>query len=149
MKRNNIRIINEEKGFTLIEILIVVVIIGALTAFIGPELFSRVSQANQTAAANQLDIFKVALNNYRLDNRRYPTTQQGLKALIENPTTPPLAENWGGPYLEKKEIPLDPWGNDYQYLIPGKHNEHRYDLWSYGSDGREGGTGEAADVTNW
>lgn len=147
MKRNNIKRINEEKGFTLIEILIVVVIIGALTAIIGPELFSRVSQANQTAAANQLDVFKVALNNYRLDNREYPSTDPGLEALVKNPYS--SSSNWSGPYLEQKEIPLDPWGNKYQYMEPGEHNDHNYDLWSFGSDGQEGGKDEAADVTNW
>ncbi|MFP4662094.1 MAG: type II secretion system major pseudopilin GspG [Halanaerobiales bacterium] len=138
-----------EEAFTLIEILIAIVIVAAFLAVVGPELFSRISQSNQTAAGNQIDVFKVALNNYRLDNGRYPTNQQGLKALIEEPTTPPLPGDWNGPYLEKKEIPLDPWGNEYQYRIPGRHNTHKYDLWSNGKDGIEGGSDEDADVTNW
>ncbi len=150
--RNNSTFVNElkqEKGFTLIEVLIAIVIIAALTAVVAPELFSRVSKANQTAAANQIDIFKVALNNYRLDNGRYPSNQQGLNALVEEPTTPPLPRDWDGPYMDKKEIPLDPWENKYNYLIPGTHNTHKYDLWSYGKDGIEGGSDEDADVTNW
>lgn len=140
---------NTQEGFTLIEILIVVVIIAALVSLVGPELFSRVSQANQTAAANQLDIFKLALDNYRLDNGTYPSIQQGLEALIHEPTVSPFPQNWNGPYLEKREIPLDPWGNEYQYRYPGVNNTHRYDLWSYGKDNKEGGTGEDQDVTNW
>lgn len=141
--------IKREKGFTLIEVLIVVVIIGFLVATVGPSLFNRVSQARQTAAQNQIDIFKLALDNYRLDSNNYPTTEQGLKALIEEPSIPPLPQNWAGPYLEKKEIPLDPWGNEYHYENPGRHNPNKYDLWSWGADNREGGTGEDADVTNW
>ncbi|MFP4017442.1 MAG: type II secretion system major pseudopilin GspG [Halanaerobiales bacterium] len=138
-----------EEAFTRIEILIAIVIVAAFLVVVGPELFSRISQSNQTAAGNQIDVFKVALNNYRLDNGRYPTTQQGLEALIEEPTAPPLPKDWNGPYLEKKEIPEDPWGNEYQYQVPGRHNTHKYDLWSYGKDGVEGGTDENADVTNW
>lgn len=138
----------QEEGFTLIEILIVIVIIGLLTALVGPELFSRISQANQTAAAKQIDIFKIALNNYWLDNGEFPPTDEGLKALIERPKSASV-ERWNGPYLEKKEIPKDPWGNGYKYQCPGKHNSHKYDLWSYGKDGKEGGSGEDADITNW
>ena len=138
-----------EQGYTLLEILIVLIIIGVLVATVGPELFNRVSQAEQIAAENQIAVFKVALDNYRLDNGQYPTTQQGLKALIEDPSAPPAAKNWSGPYLEKKGLPLDPWGYEYHYQCPGKNNTHKYDLWSYGADNREGGTGEKADVTNW
>ena len=141
--------IKSERGFTLIEILIAIVIIAAFASIVGPELFKQVGKSNQTAAANQLDIFKIALNNYRLDNGVYPSTEQGLKALIEEPKIQPLPRNWAGPYLERKEIPLDPWGNEYQYRYPGVHNTHSYDLWSYGRDGKEGGTGEDADITNW
>lgn len=139
----------DEQGYTLLEILIVMIIIGVLVATVGPELFNRVNQAEQTAAKNQINVLKIALDNYRLDNGQYPTTQQGLTALIANPTTPPLARNWLGPYLEKQELPLDPWGYQYNYQSPGKNNQHKYDLWSYGADNREGGTGEKADVTNW
>ncbi|ACL70617.1 type II secretion system major pseudopilin GspG [Halothermothrix orenii] len=142
-------LLRNEGGFSLIEILIAVVIIGFLAATIGPELMNKVTDAKQTAARNQLEILEVALDNYRLDNGRYPTTQQGLKALIEKPTISPIPQNWDGPYLEKKEIPLDPWGNEYNYLSPGNYNTHKYDLWSYGLDNKKGGTGEASDVTNW
>lgn len=140
--------IKEEEAFTLIEILIVVVIIAAFTALVGPELFSRVSQANQTAAAKQIDVFKLALNNYWLDNGEFPSSSEGLKALVEKPNSASL-ERWNGPYLERKEIPKDPWGNEYNYQCPGKHNSHKYDLWSYGKDNKEGGSREDADITNW
>ncbi len=143
------RKLRSQAGFTLIEVLIVVVIIGFLAATIGPDLFNRVSQAKQTAARNQMDIFKLALDNYRLDNGSYPTTEQGLKALIEEPSISPLPNNWAGPYLEKKEIPEDPWGSEYHYQMPGQHNTNKYDLWSLGADNQEGGTGEEADVNNW
>ena len=136
-------------GFTLIEILIVVVILGFLASTVGPELFNKVSQAERTSARNQIDVFKTALDNYRLDNRHYPSTEQGLEALIKKPDTGPAAANWNGPYLEKEEIPTDPWGSKYQYRAPGEHNEHKYDLWSWGADNAAGGQDEAADVTNW
>lgn len=147
--KNILKKVKSEKGLTLIEILIAIIIIAAFASVVGPELFSQVGKSNQTAAANQIDIFKIALNNYRLDNGSYPSTEQGLNALIEDPGTSSMNSNWGGPYLEKKEIPKDPWGNDYQYRNPGIHNSHRFDLWSYGRDGKEGGTGEDADITNW
>ncbi len=143
------KVLKSQAGFTLIEILIIVVIIGFLAATIGPELFSRLSDAKHTAARNQLDIFKLALDNYRLDNGQYPTTQQGLKALIEKPGISPLPPNWSGPYLEKPEIPLDPWGQNYHYQCPGQHRPNKYDLWSWGRDNKEGGKGEEADITNW
>lgn len=141
--------IRDKRGFTLIEVLIVVVIIGFLASTIGPELFSRVSQAQRTTAQNQLDIFKMALNNYRIDNGRYPTTDQGLEALIKKPTSSPVPQSWNGPYLEKKQIPSDPWGNSYHYQYSGQHNSHSYDLWSNGADNQQGGTGDNSDVTNW
>ena len=138
-----------KEGFTLIEVLIVVIIIGFLTALVGPNLFNRVSQAKRTTARNQLDVFKLALNNYRLDNGRYPTTQQGLKALVEKPMTSPIPGNWDGPYLDSREVPLDPWGNKYHYKNPGDNNDYKYDLWSLGADKKEGGEGEDEDIQNW
>jgi len=138
-----------QAGFTLIEILVVVVILGFLTATVGPELFNRVSQSRRQAAYNQIEVFKVALNNYKLDNGHYPSTEQGLEALITEPNTSPRPNNWNGPYLEKEEISKDPWGNPYNYRQPGEHNQHSYDLWSYGANNQRGGTGEDADVTNW
>ena len=101
----------KQHGFTLIEILIVVVILGFLASTVGPELFNKVSQAERTSARNQIDVFKTALDNYRLDNRHYPSTEQGLEALIKKPSGSPAATNWNGPYLEKKEVPTDPRGN--------------------------------------
>lgn len=138
----------KEEGFTLIEILIVVIIIAAFTALVGPELLNRVSQARQAAAAEQIEVFKLALNNYWLDNGQFPSSSEGLKALIERPASA-SPERWNGPYLDRKEIPKDPWGNEYRYLCPGKHNHYKYDLWSYGKDNKEGGSGEDADITNW
>ncbi len=138
-----------ERGFTLVEVLIVVIIIGFLASVVGPELISRISQATQNTAANQIHNFSVALNNYRFDNGHYPTTEQGLEALIQKPTTSPVPENWNGPYLQKNSIPDDPWGNEYHYRSPGINNPHSFDLWSYGANNQEGGTGEDADVTNW
>lgn len=139
----------QEQGFTLIEILIAVVIIGILASLIGPSLFNNVSDAKQEAARNQLDVFKLALDDYRLDTGDYPTTQQGLEALTEKPTTPPVPENWSGPYLDHHQVPLDPWGNKYHYQYPPQHRQYKYDLYSYGKDNKEGGSGEDADVTNW
>ncbi len=143
------RLLTEEAGFTLIEIIIVVVIMGFLASLVGPELMGRVSQSRRTTAKNQLDSFGLALDNYKLDTGRYPTTEQGLKALIEKPSIPPIPSNWIGSYLEKKEIPTDPWGNEYHYRCPGEHNPNKYDLWSLGADGKQGGSGSGADITNW
>ena len=143
------KVLASEKGFTLIEVLIVVVILGFLASTVGPDLFSRVAETKKTTARNQIDVFKLALDNYRLDNGRYPTTSQGLEALVKKPNMSPIPNNWSGPYLDKKELPLDPWGNKYYYKNPGDHNQHKYDLWSYGADNKEGGSGENADITNW
>ncbi|BDU51700.1 type II secretion system major pseudopilin GspG [Haliovirga abyssi] len=138
----------KENGFTLIEIIIVVVIIGFLAATIGPNLFNRVSQAEKVTTKNQIKIIQMALDNYWLDNKNYPTTEQGLRALTEKPITYPIAGNWNGPYLEKKEIPKDAWGNKFEYRSPGYNNPEKYDIWSNGEDGIEGGK-DSDDITNW
>ena len=132
-----------DKGFTLIEILIVVIIIGLLASLVGPKLFSKVSGARQKSAKAQIELFGTALDAFRLDTGRYPTTEEGLKALREKPSG---VEKWNGPYLPK-EIPVDPWGKPYIYKSPGEHGE--YDLLTYGLDGVEGGEGENQDVVSW
>jgi len=137
------RIKQKERGFTLIEILIVIIIIGMLAALVGPRLFGKVSMAKQKTAKAQIELFGTALDAFRLDVGKYPTTEEGLKALREKPSG---AEGWEGPYLPK-EIPLDPWNNAYIYKCPGEHGE--YDLVSHGLDRVEGGEGENQDVVSW
>ena len=130
------------RGFTLIELLVVVVIIGLLASFVAPRYFSRVGKSEVQLARAQIDALEKALDQYRLDMRRYPTTEQGLKALMERPET---AAGWQGPYL-KKAIPLDPWGRPYLYRAPGAKAE--FELISLGRDGRAGGFGEDGDIGN-
>lgn len=137
------RIRSKEQGFTLIEIMIVVIIIGLLAGLVGPRLFGKLTQAKQKAAKAQIELFGTALDAFRLDVGRYPSTEEGLKALREKPSG---METWKGPYLPK-EIPLDSWGKPYAYKSPGEHGE--YDILSYGLDGVEGGEGENQDVVSW
>jgi general secretion pathway protein G len=132
-----------EKGFTFFEILVVVTIIGLLAALVGPRLWKRISGGKQVAAKAQIELFGTALDAFRLDVGRYPTSEEGLKALREKPSN---ADNWNGPYLPK-EIPSDPWKKPYAYRSPGEHGD--YDLMSYGADGVEGGEGESEDVVSW
>lgn len=134
--------INDKKGFTLIELLVVMVIIGLLAALVGPRLFPQLGKGKQSAAKAQIELIGQALDQFRLDTGRYPTTQEGLNALVTNPGI----EKWDGPYL-KKGLPNDPWSRPYQYLSPGSHGE--YDLFSYGRDGAPGGEKEDKDVANW
>lgn len=131
------------RGFTLLELLVVIVIIGLLAAYVGPKYFSQLGKSEVTAAKAQIDAFDKTLDTYRLDVGRYPTTEEGLAALM---TAPPSAgAKWNGPYL-KKAIPPDPWGNPYQYRSPGATAD--YEVLSLGKDGQPGGTGDNADITS-
>ena len=134
------------KKYTFIEIMVVVIIIAILAAIIMPKFAGRTEDAKKSATQSQLSIFQTALSTYELDTGRYPSTQQGLEALVEKPTSPPVSDDWKGPYLNAKKIPLDPWKGKYDYKCPGKHNPNSYDLYSKGSDGQPGGKD---DITNW
>jgi len=135
--------IGKSQGFTLLELLVVVVIIGLLAGLVAPKYFDQVGKSNTKIAAAQISSLEKALDQYRLDVGAYPTTEQGLTALSVKPAE---VERWQGPYL-KRPAPPDPWGRAYIYKSPGDHDD--YDLSSLGSDGQPGGTGEAADVTTW
>ena len=130
-------------GFTLLELLVVMVIIGMLAAYVGPRFFAQIGKSEVKATRAQIDALEKALDQYRLDTGRYPTSEQGLAALMAQPAG---VTRWSGPYL-KKAVPNDPWGNPYVYRQPGEHGE--IDLMSYGKDGQPGGTGEAEDIGNW
>ncbi len=131
-------------GFTLIELLVVLVIIGVLGALIVPNLFSSLDDARGTAARTDINTLVQALKRYRLDNQRYPSTEQGLNALVTRPTAGTVPPNWK-PYLDK--LPADPWGRPYQYLSPGVRGE--IDVFSFGADGQAGGEGKDADIGSW
>jgi general secretion pathway protein G len=130
------------RGFTLIELLLVMVILAILAAVVVPRFTNRAEQAKQTAAMTDISNIGVALDAYEVDCGRYPTSDESLAALV---TAPPSAQGWKGPYL-KKGMPKDAWGNDYQYRCPGQHNTNGYDLFSFGTDGREGG---GDDIDSW
>lgn len=131
------------RGFTLMELLVVLVIIGLLAALVGPNLYQRLKPAKQSVARAQIKNFLTALDSFFVDTGRFPTTQEGLKVLRQKPAG---IKNWIGPYL-KEEIPTDPWSNPYQYRAPGRNGP--FEILSYGADGREGGEGENQDVTSW
>ena len=134
------------RGFTLIEVMVVIVILAVLAALVVPKVMGRPDEARITAARQDISSILQALKLYRLDNMRYPTTEQGLQALVSQPTTPPVPQNWkGNGYLER--MPKDPWGNPYQYLQPGLHGE--IDVLSLGADGAPGGEGSDADIGSW
>ena len=135
-------------GFTLIELLVVLVILGLLAGLILPRLMGRTEEARRQAAELQIRGFEQALSLYYADNGVFPTTEQGLKALVEKTTVDPIPPKWKGPYLEKGILPKDPWDNEFIYLSPGVHLKD-FDLMSYGKDGVQGGEGEFADVENW
>ena len=136
-----------KKGFTLIEIMLVIIIIGILVAMVVPNIAGRGEQARRMAAKADIESnLATTLDLYELDNGRFPTTEQGLIALLEKPTSTPVPANWSGPYFKKRKIPKDPWGREYVYTCPGLHNTEDYDLYSYGHDGVDGG---GDDITNW
>ena len=130
-------------GFTLIELLVVLVILGLLIGYVGPKYFAQLGKSEVKVARAQISSFSKALDQYRLDVGRYPSTEQGLAALIAKPAS---ESKWEGPYLEKS-VPKDPWDRVYQYKNPGEHGD--YDLFSFGKDGAAGGTGDNVDITNW
>jgi general secretion pathway protein G len=135
-----------QRGFTLIEIMVVVVILGILAGIVIPRLLDEPEKARRTSAATQIRSFEEALSMFKLENGFYPTTEQGLKALVEKPTSGRIPTRYKeGGYI--KRIPLDPWGQEYRYLAPGAHGD--FDLFSYGPDGESGGEGENADIANW
>lgn len=135
-------------GFTLIEILVVLVIIGILAGYIGPKIMGHPEEAKRTKAAVQIEAIETALKMYKLDNGVYPSTEQGLQALVEPPSAGKLPPKWRqGGYLEKGKVPMDPWGNEFIYLSPGTQGD--YDLSSYGGDGEAGGEGDSSDINSW
>ena len=131
------------RGFTLLELLVVLVILGLLAGYVAPKYFSQIGKSEVKTTQAQIGALEKALDQYRIDTRHYPSTEQGLAALNAKPAG---EANWGGPYL-KKAVPNDPWGNPYQYRMPGEHGE--VDIYSFGPDGAPGGSGDGADIGNW
>ncbi len=143
MQRRNLPA--KASGFTLLELLVVMVIIGLLAGFVAPRYFAQVGKSQIKVARAQLDALDKALDQFRLDVGRYPSTEEGLQVLVARPNG---ESSWSGPYL-KKGVPADPWGHPYVYEQPGTHGGNDFDLLSYGKDGRPGGAGEDTDLTNW
>jgi general secretion pathway protein G len=133
-----------ERGFTLVEILVVITIIGLIMGLVGPRVLNYLTESKAKAAKIQIESFSSALDLYFLDNGRYPSGSEGLTALVQRPGS---TMTWNGPYLKGAVVPNDPWGHPYQYRAPGQHGT--YDIMSYGADGQEGGTGSAADIVSW
>ncbi len=135
-------------GFTLIELMVVIVILGILAGLIIPRIMGRPDEARRAKASIQIESLETALRLYKIDNGSYPTTDQGMQALVEPPSVGALARNWRqGGYLERGRVPKDPWGNDFRYVSPGRNGD--YDLSSLGADGEEGGEGRNKDITSW
>ena len=148
MKVSVNRINNDYRGFTLIELMVVIVILGILAGLIVPRIMGRPEEARQMKAKMTIESLETSLRLYKLDNGSYPTTEQGLQALIERPDTGNIPKKWrDGGYLEKGKVPKDPWDNEYVYLSPGVNGE--YDLISYGSDSVPGGEGKDSDINSW
>jgi general secretion pathway protein G len=144
MERKQMTLANNQRGFTLIELLVVLVILGLLAGLVGPQVLRYTGSAKSDTAKLQIEELGAGLDLFHLEVGRYPTTSEGLKALVEQPTG---VSTWNGPYLKKKYIPTDPWGNEYHYQSPGEQNV--YDLYSYGNDNMEGGEGNDADIVSW
>jgi general secretion pathway protein G len=140
----DVRIRNPQSGFTLIELMLVLVILATLSAIVVPKLTGHSKRAKVIAAGTQIADFGTALDAFEIDVGRYPTTVEGMRALLERPTSE--ADDWRGPYLSKNVVPPDPWGGEYQYRCPGQYNPDGYDLYSYGPDQKMGGDD---DITNW
>jgi general secretion pathway protein G len=142
------RTLRGNRGFSLIELMVVVIILGILAMYIGPKLMGRTEQAKEVQTRVQIEGLETALKLYKLDNGVYPTTEQGLQALVEEPDVENVSQNWRkGGYLEKGKVPKDPWGNEYIYLAPGIQGA--YDITSYGADGVPGGEDENKDINSW
>lgn len=142
------RSIEAPSGFTLIEVLVVIVVLGVLASMVAPEVFKHVGGAKDAVARSQVELLSASLDAYRMDNDVYPSTDQGLESLRRQPLSDPAPTNWRGPYL-RKEVPMDPWGRPYVYRSPGEANPWGFDLLSYGRDGKDGGEGEDADILSW
>lgn len=143
------RRVSAEAGYTLLEVLAVLTLLAAMLTLVAPNVIKQLQTGQIKAAQAQINAMKSVLNAYYLDNGSYPSIEQGLKALVEKPSVPPVPDNWNGPYLDGNQIPKDPWGVDLKYIYPGVKNPDRYDLFSYGADKKEGGEGGDADVGNW
>ncbi|HPS93338.1 MAG TPA: type II secretion system major pseudopilin GspG [Deltaproteobacteria bacterium] len=140
----------DKKGFTLIELLVVIVILSILATFVGSKIMSKPEEARRTQAKIQIEALENALKMYKLDSGEFPSTEQGLNALVEKPTVGDVPRSWReGGYLDKNKVPKDPWKNEFVYLSPGMRNPDGFDLFSYGADGKAGGEGNDADIGNW
>jgi len=138
----------DSRGFTLIELMVVIIILGVLAIYIGPKIMGRPEEAKQVKARVDISALETALKLYKLDNGVYPSTDQGLQALVQQPETGNIPKKWReGGYLEKGKVPKDPWGNEFVYLSPGAHGD--FDITSYGSDGVPGGESQNKDINNW
>jgi general secretion pathway protein G len=148
MRSDRRMLVQTKGGFTLIELLVVILILGLLAGIVGPRLFGHTDEAKQTKARVQIENLSSALKMYKIDNDQYPSTEQGLEALVVEPQSGNIPKKWKkGGYLAKKQIPKDPWGNDYIYLSPGVHDD--FDITSYGGDGVAGGEGVNRDINSW